>query len=480
MRDKTAASKLRSLVTLQDTVRNGIRNWRMLLNGRDIGGAHGRILPNGVQLGGVRIDKTLQGLGLGKKLYGDIYKSLQPGQQLYSDALVSGPATSLWQRLAKRLPVVTQPAIPQPGNPGGLMIADDAYAQAAKPPGGNKPHVFSVTKDAAPRWVKMLRGGQLSPGAVGKIAPTMPLGSFRTVGNLGRGQMNVADKVVGHMPVNTGSLPQPAYAGTMVRKLPTQALPSIQQEFQPVVAATNQLNQQYGGQGLLSRVLRRPPQAPPITPYVNIGERGAFQQLAGARTAPVPKQLMTDVRDLHPGNTVRDPRNNITEIFDFAGAGSSKSPMSSLSSQMARDPIDPATIPSIGIHNPLGNVNVSGYANPHTRDELRSLLSGQNDLVRRYWAMAPDARQTLRDNLVATAPARRQAIARNPRLPSDITYQAKFPPRKILPASVAETVPMTPADATVPNPTMPNWARYGIPAGAGLGAGAAGLYWANR
>jgi hypothetical protein len=73
------------------------------------------------------------------------------------------------------------------------------------------PLPVDAEKQAAPKWVKMLRGGKLSTPALGKITASMPDGSSRYVKHLGAGSYNVADLMAG----NVGG-----QQGLVVRKLP--------------------------------------------------------------------------------------------------------------------------------------------------------------------------------------------------------------------------------------------------------------------
>ncbi len=120
-------------------------------------------------------------------------------------------------------------------------------------------------KEAAPRWVKEVQKGNLSPQAVNRIAQSMPQGQVRQIKQLGMGNVNLADHVV----ANLGD----AGAGHMVRKLPLRPItrPTIEQHYQPLVDASKQIERLAPGTTL---------------PYVAATPKGVFQHLD---TAPAPK-----------------------------------------------------------------------------------------------------------------------------------------------------------------------------------------------
>ena len=156
---KTASSALRRAIQIVDHGVNagGMRNWRMLLKGQDIGGAYARRVPGGFQLGGVdRLPKQYAGLGLGKKLYGDMMKSLTPGETLYSDSIVSGGAQAVWESLKRRIAPwfvsQTPGGIPQPANGnaryGFQGLEFPAGTQPTQP--GVKPYHYAATRTPTP------------------------------------------------------------------------------------------------------------------------------------------------------------------------------------------------------------------------------------------------------------------------------------------------------------------------------------------
>lgn len=116
-------------------------------------------------------------------------------------------------------------------------------------------------KAAATALIRMMRAGKLSAPSIYRAARAMDPGKFRFVRNLGRGQFNLADEVVG----NVGG-----HAGQMVRKLPAHAYRSPQEGYKGLKQFVDNANRQ----------LPTSTGAPAIAPYVAVNHRGAFQQLA--------------------------------------------------------------------------------------------------------------------------------------------------------------------------------------------------------
>jgi len=158
---KHSASSLRALTQIQDTVNNGIRNWRMMFKGRDIGGAFAKPVPGGWQMGEIRLDNAFQGLGLGKKLYGGMLQSLKPGERLLSDAQVSPTAQATWQGLMNRKgPWTITPGLPgaapqanirPAGQFQGLHFPTQVYDSLKSVlPAGVKPYHYQALRTPTP------------------------------------------------------------------------------------------------------------------------------------------------------------------------------------------------------------------------------------------------------------------------------------------------------------------------------------------
>jgi len=96
----------------------------------------------------------------------------------------------------------------------------------------------SAVKTAAPKWLKLLRSGLLSPEALNRVTAALPEGTARYVKNLGRGQSQLADLVVGNIK---GAPP-----GLAVRKLPTY-IQNINQMHVNQLAASKALEKKVPG-----------------------------------------------------------------------------------------------------------------------------------------------------------------------------------------------------------------------------------------
>lgn len=161
--------------------------------------------------------------------------------------------------------------------------------------------IESLLKEAAPAWVQAIQKGLLSAGNINRVAQSMPNGAFRTIGQLGHGAMNTAEKVVGNVGGN---------AGEMVRKLPLNPSIPLQKYYQPLVNASQAAEKI----------------APGVTaPYIAATPRGIFQQHAGPAnvippgvTAPTWQQNIKDklaphgFTDMHPENFSQGGK-----LFDF-------------------------------------------------------------------------------------------------------------------------------------------------------------------
>lgn len=157
-------------------------------------------------------------------------------------------------------------------------------------------------KEAAPRWVKEVQKGNLSPQAVNRIAQTLPQGSVRQVRQLGHGNVNLADHVV----ANLGE----AGAGSMVRKLPLRPLaaPTLEQHYQPVVDASKAIESVHPGTTVPYLAANRkglfqemdPPRAPlsPVSEIRVEQARARYQAMQGNRE----KLHDLGVQDLHADN----------------------------------------------------------------------------------------------------------------------------------------------------------------------------------
>lgn len=232
---------------------------------------------------------------------------------------------------------------------------------------------WPLFKLASTALTRRIAQGVLSPKAINQAASAMPQGSFRFLGNLGRGQFSLADKVVGNMG--------PGAVGQMVRKVPTRAVSGgIEGQFGPLASHITDLNKQF------SRFY----QANPIAPYAHVGPRGAFQQLADGRVWRLPQGLRKSITDLHQGNI--GPRG---QVFDFASKAHAPLPWGT-------PVIDPASGFSITtdkgrrlIDDLMANRQVvravgdSHLRQTPTGQAVLSNMAGQqrfsDNLIRRYW-----------------------------------------------------------------------------------------------
>jgi len=190
-----------------------------------------------------------------------------------------------------------------------------------------------LQKAASTKAVRMIQAGLLSPASIQRYAKSMPLGSFRTLGTAGRGQFQLADKVVGHIPGQFG----PDYAGIMARKLPTQMpnLPTTLRLSPPQLAprmtsAELAPRHYYGELAKKVRELniqhRLPGRPDPLVPITGVTDKGLFMpwaaatkpntwldrisQILGPR-AKLTHELRTVLGDLHGGNL-----NHLGQVLD--------------------------------------------------------------------------------------------------------------------------------------------------------------------
>lgn len=227
-----------------------------------------------------------------------------------------------------------------------------------------------LLKIAAPRWVKEVRRGNLSPQAVQRIArESMQPGQVRQIRELGHGNANLADHVV----ANLG----PSAQGHLVRKLPVRKLdnPSLRDHYTPLVQASRDI-ETVAGPGR-------------VAPYVHAGPQGGMQEL------DLPKPLTSnplrrmnsnadalervgigDLRDQH--GVLRDANFGPTgRAVDWAG-GNYGGAADLEASLFAVHPLTGNAAYRTGVDGkPLGNL----YKNP--------LTTQQKNTVRRHWLGAP-------------------------------------------------------------------------------------------
>lgn len=248
-------------------------------------------------------------------------------------------------------------------------------------------------KQAAPKWVKLLRQGKLSPAATNRIArESLEPGKYRQVRELGRGQFSLADDVV----ANVGDTP-----GRMVLKQPTRAPqpghPPMQTQYKKVQEATEALNRQF----------QLPGQPPPIAPVHQVTPRGMYQAKADAKVE-VPEELEKLLADIR-GSHNRGPGG---QIYDFDFEKTKKTPLKPqgwrhTSELFKLTPIDqPVPGKSRDVY---GNLAEELGKKP-TPAQLKA-LKRSDDLVRKYNAAKTDQeRAKIFAQIVATAPQRAEPI----------------------------------------------------------------------
>jgi hypothetical protein len=154
-----------------------------------------------------------------------------------------------------------------------------------------------AAKAANTALVRMMRAGKLSAPSIARAAGAMEPGKFRYVSNLGRGQFNMADKVVG----NVGG-----FAGQMARKLPSHAYVDPSDAYKGLKPFVDQTN----------KAIPTPTGAPLIAPYTAVNNRGAFQQLANQtiNTPAVVQGHVDEYRNML-GNPAGLATGNLRNVF---------------------------------------------------------------------------------------------------------------------------------------------------------------------
>lgn len=136
-------------------------------------------------------------------------------------------------------------------------------------------------KSASTALVRRMLQGVLSPQTISRAAEAMPAGAARFVRNLGHGNMNVADHMVG----NLGE----GMAGQFVRKLPLRQLPAeyaaqgenaLSKWYQPLVDHSQAFQQAHGNNV--------------ISPYVKATDQGAFQAMDHAGSGGISRGLFDE------------------------------------------------------------------------------------------------------------------------------------------------------------------------------------------
>lgn len=162
----------------------------------------------------------------------------------------------------------------------------------------------ALQKVASTALVRRILAGQLSPATIQRAAEAMPEGTFRYVKNLGRGQFNIADQIVG----NVGG-----HAGELVRKLPTHKYVKPEQSYANLREVVDEVN----------RRIPTPTGNPLIAPYVAVSNKGAFQRLANLDVALPSRRAKADRQAIirHAGRYIGDlHEDNIGkggQIIDF-------------------------------------------------------------------------------------------------------------------------------------------------------------------
>ncbi len=155
--------------------------------------------------------------------------------------------------------------------------------------------LLQQVKEAAPKWVKMLQAGKLSPDAINTITSKLPEGSIRQIKHLGQGQGQIADLMAG----NIGST-----KGIMVRKLPKQVT-NLEQVKVNNLEASNILDKKFPG--MAARYL---PANNAKGVFQEYGDKAPYPNWPGhenlALSSPAAKTIIrmgeAGVRDMHAGN----------------------------------------------------------------------------------------------------------------------------------------------------------------------------------
>lgn len=192
--------------------------------------------------------------------------------------------------------------------PGGLKALPE-HKEDAKEAEASPLPLFA--KMASPKWVQMARAGLLSPASTQRVARSMPLDKFRTIGPLGHGNQNLADHVIGNLGANAPV--------NLSRKLPLR-VPKVplQEHYQPLVEQSQRLEAIAPGA---------------TAKYVKATPKGVFQELdvadptrsmaevaATARNNKSTLQL-AGVGDLHPGNFGPSGKAIDYSVADGSGRG---------------------------------------------------------------------------------------------------------------------------------------------------------------
>lgn len=141
--------------------------------------------------------------------------------------------------------------------------------------------------------MKQLRAGKLSDAGATTIAKTMPEGRFRTIGELGAGQNQVADHVVGNVA---------GHQGQMVRKLPLGLTRDLPEFYGGLPGATRHMNQLVPGS---------------TAEYIAATPRGAFQQLGSKTFKPTAEEQAVAARMKVQPLDVR--HRNVTQALEGHG-----------------------------------------------------------------------------------------------------------------------------------------------------------------
>lgn len=237
-------------------------------------------------------------------------------------------------------------------------------------------------KAASTALVRRMAAGLLSGPSITRAAGAMRPGQFRTVGNLGRGQFSLVDRVVGNVGGHTGE---------MARKLPTHALDSVEQSHGWLKPTTEKLNKMFGTA-----------EAPrPFAPYVDVNAKGAFQHLGNEVVPPgVLQRLPTKITDM--GRANRGPHGQVVD-FSLQHGGH-------MVPRIEQARIDPGTTGITGRWlDVFGNARADG---PHVGEFLQRQGGQANDRIRQFWAATPAIRETLMAKWQAGASQLRDTLKR--------------------------------------------------------------------
>lgn len=320
----------------------------------------------------------------------------------------------------------------------------------------------AMYKEGSTALVRRIAQGVLSPATIERAAGAMRPGSFRFIRNLGRGQFSLADEVVG----NIGG-----FAGQMARKLPTRAGMTPVSEYGPLRSVANHINADF------QRMV--PGSAPPIAPFVDVNNRGAFQRLATDKIPVISDYMASRRRHMLAPNsvpypTLPSPLNNLQDlhsgnvgpggqIIDFGvdqtllSAIGANQPTSAITG-MANRPLATMTQRSVMPRgfDPLGNNEyqrlISGGLEETLPQDLRTqgawqnLYNRSNNAVRKYWA----GNQTPGDTSWMSP------VMQNNKLPSYMNpeaWESHVQPKSIPPFMTSKPhTPRGPIGSTLPSP----------------------------